>query len=437
MEFLMKRKAMRNKLGLVVMSSMLAFTITACGGSSGSGKTPEPAPQEPSAAETTDELKPEEGAQLVLWDAAEDPFVKMAIGEFEKKYNVKVTVEDVESTDTVARLATDGPAGTAADVVVFPHDRLGEAVESGVVLPNDYFEEETRNNTVEPAINAATYNGILYGYPRNIETYALYVNNDLVKDAKLDTWEDIIAFSKTFNDIPKNKYGFLYEANNLYYNYAFIAGYGGYVFGDNGTNPQDLGINNEGSVKAMEFYRSLKEILPIKTTDITSDVKRGLWEEGKVAINMDGIWNAGNFQKLPFKVSVIPLPKLPGGADPIAFSGVKAYYVSSYSKYPNAARLFANFLTSKEMMLKNYELNGVLPAAKGLENEEAIKNDEIISGFVKQAVNTQPMPNIPEMQFFWQNATPVLETVWNGGDIKKALDKAAADMKTNIEASKK
>lgn len=427
-------KRVKRKLGFAALTSILTFSLAACGGKSASNETK--ASEQPAGTVTTDELKAEPGAELLLWDS-KDPFVEYASKEFEKKYNVKVKFEKVESTDTVKRLSTDGPAGTGADIVVFPHDHLGTAVKSGVVLPNDYFEEETKETIVEPAVQASTYEDVLYGYPRNIETYALYVNKDLVKDAKLDTWEDIIAFSKQFNDVPNNKFGFLYEANNAYFNYAFMAGYGGYVFGKNGSDKNDIGINNEGAIKGMEFYRSLKEIIPVNPKDITYDVKTGLWQEGKVAINLDGIWNAGNFAKLPFKVEVIPLPKMPGGADPVAFSGVKSYYVSSYSKYPNAARLFAHFLTTKEMMLKNYELNGVLPAAKGLENEEAIKNDKIIAGFMQQVVKTQPMPSIPETQFFWQSVTPALEQIWNGADVKATLDKAAADMKTNIAAGNK
>ncbi|WP_052702794.1 maltose ABC transporter substrate-binding protein [Paenibacillus beijingensis] len=439
---------MKKQLGLLAITTSLLFSLTACGGASNNagqaantgqaanaGNTAEPAAGTDSSAagQQADELKPEPGAELVYWDM-KDAYSEFLVQEFEKKYGIKVKLEDVKFWETIGRLGTDGPAGTGADVFVAGADQLAGGVKGGLVLPNDYFADETNKISVKSTVDAVTIDGILYGYPRNIESYLMYVNKDLVKDAKLDTWDDIKAFAKQFNDIPNNKYALLYEMNNLLYNYTYMAGYGAYIFGSNGTDKNDIGLNNEGAVKGLEFYRSLKEILPVKSTDITEDVKVSLWEEGKAAIILDGIWNAGKYKKLPFKVGVMDLPKMPGDVAPVPYASVPAYFVSSYSKYPNAAKLFANFATSKEMQLKNFEMRGVLPAYEGIENEDALKNDEFIQALSKQAKNAQMIPSIQEVSFFFQNMSPVLEQVWNGADIKTTLDKAVANMKANIAA---
>ncbi|MFD1775054.1 sugar ABC transporter substrate-binding protein [Paenibacillus rhizophilus] len=429
---------MTKKLGLLALCMMLLFVLSACGGRPGSGaeNTGSNAAADSggeAAAEGTEELTPEPGAELTFW-TIKDGYSDYAVQEFEKKYNIKVTVEDVAYWDSVARMSTDGPSGNGADVFGMTNDFLGGAVNAGLVLPNDYFEEDTKTINRKLAVDASTFEGILYGYPRSVYTYGLYVNKDLVKDAKLDTWDDVIAFSKEFNDVKSNKFGFMFDSGSFYL-FSFLTGYGGYIFGSNETDPTDIGVNNEGSVKGMTFLKSLKEILPFKLTDMTRDAKNGLWEQGKLAMNMDGSWEIGKYSKLPFQVAVIPLPAMPEGKTPVTLAGTTSYYVSTYSKYPNAAKLFANFITSKDMQIKDNELIGSIPAAEGI--NDSIRKDEIMQGFLKQIENSRMWSSLPEMQYFGQFMDPAFDAVWNGADVKATLDKAAEGMKTNIESKSK
>lgn len=45
------------------------------------------------------------------------------------------------------------------------------------------------------------------------------------------------------------------EPGNFYYTYAFMAGYGGYIFGNDNTNPEEIGINSEGAIKSGELMK--------------------------------------------------------------------------------------------------------------------------------------------------------------------------------------
>ncbi|MGP7819757.1 sugar ABC transporter substrate-binding protein [Niallia sp. 01092] len=385
---------------------------------------------------TSTELKPEPGAELLFW-TMKDPLVESAVKEFEEKYNIKVKVEEVQTWDTADRVKTDGPAGIAADVIGMVSDNLGSTVDSGVVLPNDYFEKETRKNSSKVALDASSYKGVLYGYPRDVYTYSLYVNKDLVKDAKLETWDDIKAFAKQYNNVSKNQFGFMYDAKSWYFNSSFILGYDGYIFGENGTDVNDIGINSAGAVKGMEFYHSLKEILPLKLQDISNDVRLHLWEQGKLAINMDATWNLGPNKKMPFEVEVLPLPEMSDGKAPVALVGSTGYYVTSYTKYPNASRLFANFLTSKEKLGELYESTGRIPALNGFENEEKYKNDQMLQGFLTQINNGAALPNVPEMSNYWKSLESATMEIWdNDAEVKKTLDNAAENMKSGIKTSK-
>jgi len=395
-------------------------------GNTGSGSSNEDADE--------DELQPEPGAKLVVWESKEEkPFIEAVGKKFEELYGVPVVVEEVPGGDQGGRLATDGPAGLAADVLTMPHDHIGPAVTAGLILPNDYFEEETRASAVESALIASTYNGILYGYPKSVETYALFYNKDLIANPP-KTWQEVIDFAKGFNNVSNNQYAIMWEIGNFYFGYPYVSSYGGYIFGNDGSDPNDLGVNSAGAVKGFEMFKSLRDILPLNTGDVTWDVKTQLFLDGKLAINVDGPWAVANFRdKVNFGIA--PLPAMEDGTPMISFSGVKSYYVNSYSKYPNAARLFAHFASSKENQLLNYEMTGIIPANKEAGEDQKIKSDPIISGFFEQFVNSHPMPSIPEMQSVWEPMAAALTTVWNDqADAKATLDTAAQTIRERIQS---
>ena len=375
---------------------------------------------------------------MIVWDNKdkEGEWSKYVAEQFTKEYGIPVKVEEVGHTDAPTKLKTDGPAGLAADVFAAPHDRAGGMVAEGLVLEN-FYADEYQQDFMEAAINGTSVNGKMYGYPTNIETYALFYNKDLAAQAP-QTFEELITQSKAFTDKSQNKYGFMMEPANFYFAYSIIGGFGGYVFGKDNTDPGDIGLNNEGAVKAGEFMLRLKkEILPLKNEDITYDVKQSLFNEGKLMFNIDGPWAVKGHKEAGVNFGVVPLPKLENGKVPTSFSGVKGFYVNAYTKYPEAASLYAKFATSEEMLLKRFEITGELPPRKSLLENETIKNDEIAAAFLTQAQFAVPMPNIPEMPAVWGPAGSALAAIWNEQSTpKEALDSGVQQIKEAIKIQK-
>lgn len=370
-----------------------------------------------------DGLKPEPGAKLKVWDSEgnEGDWLKKVIKDFTRIYGVEVTYEPVTHTDAPTKLKTDGPAGLGADVFSAPHDKVGDMVSSGLIYPNDVLKPD---EFLDAAVQGTSYNGVWYGYPDAIETYALFYNKDLIAEPP-KTFDELIEFSKSFTDVSKNQYGFMMELANFYYIYSFIGGYDGYVFGNNGTDKSDIGLNSPGAVEGMKFHQSLKEILPLNTADINYDIKNALFNEGKLALNIDGPWAVQGHKDAGVNFGVAPLPLLPNGKHPTSFSGIRAFYVNSYTKYPNAAKLLAKYLTSSELLADRFESTSQIPPRKDLLESPSIKNDPISAAFLEQAQYAQAMPNIPEMASVWVPMATALDENWNkGGDPKAILDNA-------------
>jgi len=429
------------------MAVSMVATMSACGKSgTSSSASPEAsttpsastAPSASASAAPAAELTPESGATLKVWESKEErPFVEAIAKEFTDKYGVPVTVEEVGAADQVGKLTTDGPAGLGADVVVFPHDNLGKAVAAGLVLPNEDFKDVSTKENSELAVKATTFDGTLYGYPRSVETYALFYNKDLVKTPP-KTYDDVIAFAKTYNDTKKDKYAYMWEVDNFYFAYTFLATPGGYVFGNKGQDKNDIGLNNDASVAGAKVFASLKkEVLPLKSGDVTYDIKKGLFTSGKLAMDVNGPWTIGEYKKAGINFGVTTLPTI-SGKPSVSFSGVKAWYVNSFTKYPNAAKLFSRFASTKEAQLKDFEMTGALPANTEAQADPKVANDEISKGFVEQFKNSYPMPSIPEMGNVWDPAKTALGSIWNDGkDPKAALDDAVASIKESISSAAK
>lgn len=385
------------------------------------------------AGEASGELKPEPGAKLKIWGP--DPangndnsgqWLQDMAKEFEQKYGVTFTFEPVNHTDSPGKLAQDGPAKQAADVFFMAHDHLGEVVAAGLVYSNESINPA---KFLDSAITACSFDGKLYGYPTAIETYGLFYNKKLVSTPPA-TYQEVIDFAKKFNDIKNKKYGFMMEPDNFYFSYQYIAGYGGYVFGKNGTDANDIGLNSEGAVEGMKFMQSLKEILPVNSADITGDVRDGLFKEGKLAMQVSGPWSVQPYTAAGVDFGVVPLPKLPNGKNPVSFSGVRGLYVNSYTDYPTAAKMFAQYCVSGDSLVKLYKTAGQIPPRKDLMEDADIKKDSYTAAFLQQAQYSEPMPSIPQMTAVWAQGKTALASIWNDkADPKAALDNAVKMIK--------
>lgn len=440
---------LKRSMSTILALMLVCLTLAACGSKSNNDASGASSPSASQAAESPsesaspsasaseaadDELKPEEGATLLVWEDKEHRahMEELAKG-FTEKYGVQVKVDEVGGGDQINKLINDGPAGVGADVVIFPHDNLGKAVAAGLLLPNDYFGDVTKEENSEASVKAFTFKGELYGYPRSVETYALFYNKDLMPNPP-KTFDEVKAFAKTFNG--DGKYALMWEISNFYFAYSFLATPGGYVFGQNGSDPADIGLNNDGAVSGAKMYQSLKEILPMKSGDATYDVKKGLFTSGKLALDINGPWTIADYKKAGINFGVAPLPTIDGKPN-VSFSGVKGYGVSSFSKYPNAARLFARYATTKESQLSDFKANGTLPANKEAAADPAVASDPILVGIIDQFQNSYPMPAIPEMGNVWGPGQAAMADIWDKGtDPKAALDNAVKQIQEANSAVK-
>lgn len=370
--------------------------------------------------------------KLVIWESQgpETEFINAVKAEFTKETGIEVEVVGIDQLSQAAKLALDGPAGKGADIVVWPHDRIGQAVEEGILAPLPVTKEQLAS-FIESTVVAMSYGGQVYGIPYSLETTALIYNKDLLPVVP-NTMDSLFTIAKEMTG--NGQYGFLYDISNFYFTYGFIGGYGGYVFKNTakGLDVEDIGLANKGAVEGAELIKRFRTggLIPEGTDYGVTD---GLFKEGKVAAIINGPWAFAEYKKAGINYGIAPLPKLSNGQYPTTFIGVKGYYVSAFSKNKEAALQFALWLTSKQMAYKHYQMNAIIPTSKEVLDMPEFKQNGDFLAFATQAGRGVPMPNVPEMGQVWDPMANAITYILTGQATPKAsLEMAVETIHENI-----
>ena len=370
-------------------------------------------------------IDPEE-IHLVVWESlgGPDDFIKQAGKAYTAKHpNVIIDFVNVESNNSYAQIVELGKEGVGADLFVAPHDNLGNLVSNNLVIP-------TKNPTIiEKSVlgacsKALTYNGTMYGYPLSAETYALFYNKDLIPENKVPkTWKELETFVHEFNQNNPNKFGFVMDIKSSYYGILFTTANNNRLFGESGTDSKNTNMNNKSAVSGLTYLQSLRESLGLQTIDLSTASCDGLFSSGNAAMHITGVWNVNGFEKKGINFGVAPIPALPGENHPAAsFSGTRGIFVSAYTKHPDEASDFAEFLISPEMQQLRFELTGAMPSIN------TTVDSKYMAGFLKQLDYAFPMPSIPQMDKFWSAMDTAILEIWNGADVQSTMDKCNAEI---------
>lgn len=385
---------------------------------------------------SAEEITPEKGADLLIWtDKTTVEYMEYAADSFNKEfgYDVDFSFRGLAPIDSASRLIQDGGSARVADVAEIEHDLLGRLVVAGGAMENLVSAERIDSTFMQNAISASKSEGVSYGFPVSFATTALFYNKDLLPKAP-ESFEEIIEFSKSFNNKQEHKYALLWDIQNYYESRMFVTLYGAYEFGNNGTDAKDIGIDSEEAQKGLEAMKSLRVANSSNPIDMRNpQVRRGLFGEGKVGAIIDGPWAIQGYKDSGVNFGVVPMPKLEG-QQPRTFSTVRLAVVSSYTEYPRAAQLFADYLSTEAMLKKRYQMTQSIPPVQAVMEEIIVSADEATYAIITQGFYSDAMPSLPEMGFIWSPMASAITDLWvNDKSPKAVLDRARSIITEQIE----
>ena len=412
----MKRTILRSAavLGTVGFASLL---LVACGG------------KKEDSSSAKNEL-------TVYVDNGYKSYMEEAAKAFEKESGTKVTIKTGDALGGLDKLSLDNQSGKAPDVMMAPYDRVGGLGNDGQLAEVALNKDSKTDKTTESLV---TNGGKVYGAPAVIETLVLYYNKDLIQEAPktFGELEELAKDSKyDFSGEAGKNTAFLADWTNFYYAYGLLSGNGGYVFGKDGTDPKDVGLNNQGAIDGIEYAKTWYAKWPkgLQDTKGAANFIQTQFQEGKTAAIIDGPWKASSLKEAKVNYGVATIPTLPNGKAYSAFGGGKAWVIPAGANNPEAAQKFVDFLTSTDQQKAFYDKTNEVPANTEAREYAVGKNDELTTAVVKQFENAQPMPNISEMSTVWDPAATMLfDAVSGKKSAKDAADDAVKLIKETIE----
>ncbi len=369
--------------------------------------------------------------QLLIWaDDTRTPVLEDIKGEFEEMYGIPVEVQEKPFGDIRDDLAIEGPAGEGPDIIVGAHDWMGELVANGLIEPINL---ESPDLFMETGLDAFMWGEDLYGMPYAIEAIGLFYNKDIVEEPPA-TFEEFSEMVRDLRDRDEGKYGFVMPQPDPYHTFPFFSGYGGYVFGedeDGVLNPMDIGLNNEGSIRALE---ELAELYDGYIPYIDYETMMSIFTSGDAGMMLSGPWAAADIRDAGIDYGFTSLPTM-NGNDPRPFVGVQGFMISSFSENRILAQTFLNeFVATEDVMYRFYEIDDRPPTF--IPAGDRASEDTDTAGVLESAETGVPMPAITEMAAVWSAWEDALSLALNQDQTaEEALNDAVDQIIRTIEES--
>ncbi|MEN8599951.1 ABC transporter substrate-binding protein [Microbacterium rhizosphaerae] len=310
-----------------------------------------------------------------IWDQNQQPALKKAADEFTKSNpNVKVDIVVVPAKDYWTKLQTQLTAGAGPDVFWLNGPNFQLYASNNQLAPLDDAVGRDKGNYPKSLVDLYTYNGKLYGAPKDYDTIGVYYNKALFDAAGLAypkagwTWEEFQADAKKLSDPAKGVWGTASAPYGQMTFYNTILQAGGHIISSDGKTS---GYDSPEALQGINFWNDLiKNGSSPSLQQITDTWPGDTFSSGKMGMFWDGSWAAGTYSKadgLKGHVGVAPLPAGPD-SNVSVIHGL-ANVANAKSKNVGWAEKLAAFLSGKQSAEIQATTGTVIPAYNGTQQD--------------------------------------------------------------------
>lgn len=416
----------------------------------------------------------ERGAVLRILEndtAVKQGYLKELLDGFNEKYKEYGIVAVDANMDEYSDLENDGPYGYGPDILYQANDSLMKYVYGKHITPIPVERLECYSQVDQNAWEAyrSTVGGTTYtfGVPINIQTSLMYYREDLLPEDSdkngngtpdmFENWSELYRYSKQIHEADPSKYGYMKSLDDFYFASGYLFSYGGYIFGENGKDPSDIGLDKAEAYKGAKVLRQLASIMNESCIDnsitlnqysklakgeyfatmTTPDVRSLFLDEMSIEYQKEGLTKEEAGKKAEENLKQIPVPKLPKSGDLNDVSGemvsmktmggINGYAMSSYTQYPNAALAFIDYASSYEMVKRRHEILSIATCRADLASEGDDLSKTLFSQLSESKIEI--MPSIRETAQIWTPAGTLCKDLANdpyraAGDQKYVTDEA-------------
>jgi multiple sugar transport system substrate-binding protein len=271
---------------------------------------------------------------------------------------------DNEGAGYQQKLLTNLSAGTAPDVFWVPGTDIADFASKGVILDLRQYADASGHNDADfypgPMAQLTTElatgqpGNALWGLPRDVSTFGLYLNLDLITEAGQPDPRELEANGEwtwdAFQDVVEGVAALGGEIKG-YGQSAWWGPYGAWMNAAGGgffnSDRTACNLNSDASIEGLTFLRDLYAtgaVVPYGEDPETP------FRAGTVGIGQNGRWATPGTRTVDFEWDVVGLPTGPNGPGNWLFWG--AYVVNANTENPEAAWRLVEALTTAETQAK-------------------------------------------------------------------------------------
>lgn len=308
------------------------------------------------------------------WDTEQAVGLRKVLDEFEKQNpNVKVQMETTPWDQYWMKLEAATTGGNMADVVTMHSAESYKYMSADVLMNLDDVVKDNKidmNQFTEGIENFYTYEESLYGIPKDASSVGLWYNKQIFDDAGVAypdetwNWAKLREAAIQLTDESKGIHGFAADNAPETGYWPFIFQNEGKVFNNDNTASE---FNTPEVQEALAFYRDLilKDKVSPSAKDLLDTDKITRFQSGKIAMIVEGNWQAPGFAKNEYTKENVAVSVLPKGKVNATITNGLGWSASANTKHPEETKKLIAFLASEEANKLQAETGASIPAYKG------------------------------------------------------------------------
>lgn len=421
---------MKRLIAATLVAAMGVSLLTGCGVSNKSHDNTQVGTTENSS----DKAKNKE-VKMHVWCSNDDVDITTQMIESFKEANkgtdFNIIIEESEDSDARDNILSNVHNG--ADVFPIADDQITSMAAGGALYEIEDVDAVKKADD-EGAVEAATIDGKLYGYPLTADNgYFMYYNKNYFSDSDVATLDGMLDIA---------------GANGKYLTMDWSSGW--YLYSFFGNTGLDFGVNDDGvtnhcnwnsvitDIKGVDIAQAMLDIAakPGFKNCVQDDFIAGV-QDGSIIAGVSGCWNAAKIKELwGDDYGAVKLPTYTCAGQQIQMSSFKGYKymaVNAYTEYPEWANKLAQWFTNEDNQKLRFEMKNTGPANKAAAADDAVKKVPAIMAVMDQAQygKLQRVGNS-----YWDAATEFGEKMAAGNpdntDLQEIMDNFVAGITQSV-----
>lgn len=425
------------RVAALMLASIMAMSMTACGGSSDEGKKDD--------SEKKEETSSGVELSVSIWDANQEPGIKQILADFTKETGIKTKLTVVKWDEYWTMLEAGAQGGTLPDVFWMHSNESQRYMSNDMLLDlTDRIADSEKiqlENYPEDIWGLYTWEDKQYAIPKDIDTIALWYNKTMFDEANLEyptadwTWDDLEEAAKILTKEDGSQYGFALRNDNNQ------AGYYNMIYDNNGSIISDdkktSGWDDPNTIEAMQQLERMIQEGVMPSLEVMSENQEDvLFSSGKVAMVPQGSWMLAAYKDNEYTAKncdVVELPKnAKTGRRASLYNGL-GWAASANGEHTEEAWKLLEYLGSKEAQEKQAELGITMSAYKGTSEAWANSADFNLNAYLNMMDDMVIRP-YSKSTVLWENeASELLKPVYAGEkSMEDACKEIAAQMNEKL-----